>query len=66
MYLYFLKWDTERKTLAGSLRAVGVPVWVIVADSEIPFENDAESARVISPEHLFRFSAGKLYPAVQS
>lgn len=62
----FLKWDSERKTLAARLRAIGVPVWVIVADSEICFEDEKDSAPVISPEYLFRFSAGRLCSAVQS
>jgi uncharacterized protein (DUF58 family) len=61
----FLKWDTERKALASRLRAIGVPVWVIVADAERSFENDGESVQEIPPEYFFRFSAGKLCPAVK-
>jgi len=50
------------------LQAMGVPVWVIIVtppDTDILFKNDDDST-LISPEYVFRFNAGKLYPAVQT
>ncbi|OQX04216.1 MAG: hypothetical protein BWK80_54070 [Desulfobacteraceae bacterium IS3] len=64
----FLTWDNERKALMARLQAMGVPVWVIIVtppDTDILFKNDDDST-LISPEYVFRFNAGKLYPAVQT
>jgi len=61
----FLKWDNDRKALTARLRAMGVPVWVVIVTPENQ-NISSDTSMHITPEHFFRFTAGKLYPAVQS
>jgi hypothetical protein len=58
----FLNWDNERKALAARLRAIGVPVWVVIVMPENQNISYDTSVRI----NLFRFNAGKLCPVVQT